>query len=91
MKTMPIQRRGTPTYEGVERQIQAFERLYNLDTSSFMSDCHNTTVDEDDAVQWSYLVDQREVLIDAAVGMLYGRDETAELKNCDDMQELLAA
>jgi hypothetical protein len=88
---MPIQRRSAPTLEGVNRQIEAFEHQYKIDTDVFLNDCHNVSVNEDDAMEWAYLVEQRSALLDAAIGTLYGSADVEELENSDSSLELLAA
>jgi hypothetical protein len=90
---MPIQRRSAPTLSGVARQIEIFERRYDISTDVFLLNDHRSRqVDENDGMQWSYLIEQREVLTEVAVGQLYANGcDSGPLKNRETSPELLAA
>jgi hypothetical protein len=90
---MSIQRRSAPTIAGVARQIAAFEAAYDLDTKVFLiRDFRSCNVDEDDAMEWSYLCDQLRVLREDALESMYAAGEDqVRLENFDDCPELLAA
>jgi len=89
---MPIQRRSTPTIAGVARHIVAFETRYALDSRVFLArDSRSSHVDEDDAMQWSYLCEQLKVLREDALEVLYSVPDDAVLENFEDSREQLAA
>jgi hypothetical protein len=90
---MPIQGRSTPTLTGVARQIRSFEVLYGIDTAVFIrNDEQSCNVDEDDAMQWFYLIEQLSALQEAAVGTLYSAVyDRGPLQNSENSPELLAA
>lgn len=90
---MSIQRRNAPTLDGVLRAIAAFERHYDVETSVFtLNDRRSAQVDEDDATEWLYLIEQANVLAESAVGNMYATaSEGVLLHNVPDPSELLAA
>ena len=92
---MQIKRRTAPTIEGVARRIKAFELRYQISTDDFLrQDLSESTVCEDDAMEWRYLREQYSALQDAALERLYSALPTgnqARLKNCENSSELLAA
>ena len=90
---MALQRRCTPTLGGVTLQIREFERHYRLESDVFVQhDFRSTHVDEDDGIQWLYLIEQQRVLREAAVGDLYSTSaESGPLENQDSSPEQFAA
>jgi hypothetical protein len=90
---MPFQRRCTPTIAGVTLQISEFERRYRLESDAFvMHDLRSAHVDEDDGMQWLYLIEQLRVLREAAVGTLYSAGaESGPLENQESSPEQFAA
>jgi hypothetical protein len=90
---MPIQRRNTPTLEGVTRQIEVYEVRYRIDTASFVArDGRVAEVDTEDGMEWLYLAEQQRVLQEAAVESLYSSHYQNELLQNDECcPELLAA
>ena len=90
---MTILRRSAPTLTGVARQLAAFERQYSISTADFTADDERSNdVDEDDAMQWMYLLEQLSALQEAAVGRLYSAVSFREpLRNEENSPELLVA
>lgn len=92
-REMPVQRRSTPTLAGVARQIKAFEVQYCMSSAEFVGNEDRAySVDEDDAMQWLYLIEQLSALQEAAVGTLYSTVyDSGPLQNSESSPELLAA
>jgi len=90
---MSVQRHSTPTLAGVARQIKALEVQYSMSSAEFVrNDDRNCGVDEDDAMQWLYLIEQLSALQEAAVGTLYSSVyDSSPLQNSESSPELLAA
>lgn len=89
---MQIKRRSTPTIEGVSRQLREYQLRYQISTDDFLrQDSSESTVSEDDAMQWHYLCEQLSALQGAAIKRLYATYPTgreARLKNSDDSSNL---
>ena len=90
---MPIQRRSAPTLDEVARQIKVFESRYEINTETFkLNDNRSSHVDEDDGMEWFYLIHQLNALTEAAVGRLYSTGyASGPLQNHENSTELLAA
>ncbi len=92
---MQIKRRNIPTIEGVTRQMQVFERRYCITTEEFLSaGPSESSITEDDAMEWRYLREQLSALQEAAIEQVYSTSPTghaARLRNCENTSELLAA
>jgi hypothetical protein len=87
---MPIQRRNAPTYESVSFKIRTYEQDYQMTTEEFLIECPER-VDEDDAMEWRFLAEQRRVLVSAFIG--YSAPRVKESRNLENYPnpELLAA
>lgn len=90
---MTIQRREAPTLESVVQKIADFEHRYRIETAVFtLNDHRSNHVDEDDAMEWLYLIEQVCALADSAVGSLYATASVGRLlDNVEDSSELLVA
>jgi hypothetical protein len=92
MKDMPIQRRSSSTYEEIVAQIRILEDHHGVSTDKFLTDCHNFSVDGDVAMEWAFLAEQRNAMLDAAVSQFYSQGFSAtRLENLEPAPELLAA
>jgi hypothetical protein len=91
---MPVQIvTPTPTIGEIERELRALECKYGISTPAFISaEGRLESIDEDDAVEWAYLVEQFECLRDAEVKFSYSQiTGDGSLKNCDSAMDRLAA
>jgi hypothetical protein len=59
---MPVQQLIPPTIAEVEQSIASFERQYGITTPDFLASTNSTFIDDDDAVEWLYCVEQLKVL-----------------------------
>ncbi len=86
---MPIQQLAPPTLNEINQELAQFEGRFHISTEEFLaSEQHGAQIDEDDAVQWLFLVEQRRVLR----ANPYLRSETGKsLKNCYSVLDRLAA
>jgi len=90
---MPVQQLAPPTVSEIERDIAAFETQYQVSTRAFVeADGRVSEIDEDDAVDWFYLVEQLKFLRRGEVISSYSRAaNSSSLKNCVDVMDRLAA
>lgn len=89
---MQIKRRNPPTIEGVTRKMQAFEFRYHITTEEFLrTDSPESSINEDDAMEWRYLREQLSALQEDAIEQRYRAGHNAPLTNCENSSELLAA
>lgn len=92
---MQVKRRNIPTIEGVTRQMQVFELRYHITTDEFLcAGASESSITEDDAMEWRYLREQLSALQEAAIEQVYSTSPTgptARLRNRENTSELLAA
>ena len=89
---MSVQQIAPPTIDEIERALRAFETQYRISTPAFIeADGRISDVDEDDAVEWAYLVEQLQCLREVEVRFSYSRikGETT-LQNNDSIIDRLA-
>ena len=87
---MPIQRRSVPTLDSVSRKIKDFERQHHVSTEDFLGNS-SINIDQDDAMNWLFLVEQRKVLLSAFTGYARLKVKTSTHLVNHQRPELLAA
>ena len=89
---MSMQELAPPTIQEIERDLAAFETQYGIKTVDFVeAGCCGHGVDEDDAVNWSYLVEQLKFFRRGEVISSYSRVTPAPLlENRDSAADRLA-
>lgn len=90
---MSVHQLVPPTISEIARELASYEEQYGITTAAFLAaDGSIPDVDEDDAVEWLYRVEQLRVLQQADSVSPYSRVERGiSLKNCDSMLDRLAA
>ncbi|MFP5276767.1 MAG: hypothetical protein ACLGPM_06610 [Acidobacteriota bacterium] len=90
---MPIQKLTPPTLDEINRAIAGFEERSQMTSEDFVQmEQPVSQLDEDDAVEWLYLIEQRRALRNAARVQPYSRSQAGKsLKNCHDVLDRLAA
>lgn len=90
---MPVQQLAPPTMIEIARELASYEEQYQITTAAFLSKggCI-PEIDEDDAVEWLYRVEQLRVLQQLDSMRPYSRVERGtSLKNHDSVMDCLAA
>ena len=89
---MSVQQLSPPTVEEIERDLAEFEAQYQISTADFVVAAYCVPgVDEDDAVNWSYLIEQLKFFRRIEVVSSYSRVDPAPLlENCDTTSDRLA-
>lgn len=90
---MPIVQLAPRTLVEICEDITAFERRFNLSTADFIAmDSRLPEIDEDEAVEWLYLAEQRTALQETSARRPYLRCAVGKtLKNNQCSMDLLAA
>jgi hypothetical protein len=91
---MSIQHLAPPTIDEVEHALRALETQYGITTPAFIEvEGRVPNVDEDDAVEWDYLVEQLRCLREVEVKFSYSRikGETTLMNNDSVMDRLALA
>jgi len=90
---MPVQQIAPPTIIEIARELASYEEQYGITTAKFLEeDCRIPEIDEDDAVEWFYRVEQLRVLQEVDCMRPYSRVERGvSLKNHDSVMDCLAA
>jgi hypothetical protein len=93
---MPVQQLALPTLNEVANELREFERKYGITTVDFLEkDGLLSDVDDDDAVEWLYFVEQFRVLQQTKGGSSDTRTEHAtslnSRANVTEVMDCLAA
>ena len=89
---MPVEQLATPTISEIGRELAAYQEQYGITTEQFLAGEGVCEVDEDDANDWYYRVEQLRVLRQVQFVHPYAQVEKGtSLKNCDSKMDCLAA
>ncbi|MGD0521006.1 MAG: hypothetical protein ABSA48_07095 [Terracidiphilus sp.] len=90
---MSVQQLAPLTISEIARELAFYEVQYGTTTAAFLAaEGHIPEIDEDDAVEWFYRVEQLRVLRLVDSKCPYSRIERGTpLENCDNMMDCLAA
>lgn len=88
---MPVQQLAPPTLNDIVSDLQEFERKYGITTVDFLAkDGLVSEVDDDDAVEWLYRVEQFRVLQQRSSGYAASRTERAtSVKDSTDVIDVM--
>lgn len=88
---MSVEQLAPLSIEEIRRELASYEEQYQVSTSTFLEkDGCIPGIDEDDAVEWLYRVEQLRVLQEPKVVSPYARSvDASPLKGCMDVIEVL--
>jgi hypothetical protein len=88
---MPVQQLAPPTLNEIVDDLRGFERKYQISTVDFLAkDGLILEVDDDDAVEWLYRVEQFRALQQGRSGYPGSRTERAtSLNSCTDVIDVM--
>lgn len=88
---MPVEQLAPPTISEIARELTSYEEQYGITTAEFLAeDGRFPEIDEDDAVEWLYRVEQLRVLQDIESMRPYSRSERGvSLKNCNSVMDCM--
>lgn len=90
---MPVQQVAPPTFNDISQEIARFEDRFGISTAEFLAAANPLPqMDEDDAVEWQYLAEQRKALQQVASAFLYSHAAVGKtLRNSPCALDRLAA
>ncbi len=90
---MPVQQLAPPSVAEITRELALYEKRYNTTTAVFLeSEGAIPEIDEDDAVEWQYRVEQLRALQQTEAARPYSRARRGvSLENDDCVMDCLAA
>jgi hypothetical protein len=90
---MPVQQLASPSITDIVRELTSYEEQYGVSTDDFLAaEGRLPEIDEDDAVEWLYRIEQLRVLREVDCMHPYSRLERGtSLKNEECMMDRLAA
>jgi hypothetical protein len=90
---MSVQQLAPPTRSEIMRELAFYENQYQITTDAFLAaEGRIPEIDEDDAVEWHYRVEQLRVLQQIESSRPYScAVRVQSLKNCESMMDCLAA